>query len=103
MPKRKLTFDQLVYIVVAAPTIFFATYIVSAVLSVFVFGYLNNRFRIEQMDRQFGIFPVLGSGEADIIATSVLLLIPTFLMTRKFFNAGWPNGPAVKGPEDKPK
>ncbi len=90
MPKQKFTFDQKVYIVVALPTMFFASYIVSAVVFFFALTFIVRRFQLESVDRMLGISPLLGDGTAVILTIAVALLIPTTIMTKRFFLGGWP-------------
>jgi len=90
MSRQKLTFDQIVYLVVALPTLFFASYIFAAMIGFIVFGYVYKRFKLEEFDRAFEISPLFGDGTVLTIVIAVLLLLPASLMTKRFFLAGWP-------------
>ena len=90
MPKHKMTFDQIVYSIVAIPALFFGCYIVAAMIGFFAFGFVAKRLRLEKLDQQLGISPMLGDGTAAMAIIALFLLIPAAMMTKRFFVAGWP-------------
>lgn len=93
MANKKLTFDQLVYLIVALPAIFLASYVLSAVVVFFAFGSIA---RFVEICNRIGLGFLVSDETVSVCVLAVLLIIPASLMTRHFFAAGWPESKTTK-------